>query len=177
MGASASTLSSMSPANSAEMTRLLKIELESCETKNLSDEDTQAHMEIAFQETLANILGRSPAAKKVKSNVTSAPKRGAPTRRRSYGEKDPMTTKKLSEKVVEKKMNKSESLDDILAKSKEETTPRQNLEKIEEKDASQGDSWDSVAAQPSCIICGIVFNTLAKLNTHTKYSVCIIIFY
>lgn len=33
------------------------------------------------------------------------------------------------------------------------------------------DSWDSVNNQPSCILCGMVFSTMTKLETHVKYSV------
>ena len=32
------------------------------------------------------------------------------------------------------------------------------------------DSWESVKDQPSCAICGMVFSTEGKLNTHIKYS-------
>ena len=33
------------------------------------------------------------------------------------------------------------------------------------------DTWDSVSNQPSCLICGMVFSTANKLETHIKYSV------
>ena len=32
------------------------------------------------------------------------------------------------------------------------------------------DSWESVQAQPSCVICGMVFASMGKLDTHVKYS-------
>jgi hypothetical protein len=53
------------------------------------------------------------------------------------------------------------------SKSKKTTNDRTPLESQNEID-----SWDSVKAQPACLLCAMVFTSPDKLNTHTKYSVC-----
>ena len=41
---------------------------------------------------------------------------------------------------------------------------------MEELSIQNKDSWDSVTAQPSCLICGMTFPSQTKLDRHVKYS-------
>lgn len=43
-----------------------------------------------------------------------------------------------------------------------------------EPEVAEVDTWESVRAQPSCMMCKMVFPTLSRLETHLKYSVCIL---
>lgn len=51
-----------------------------------------------------------------------------------------------------------------------ESVPTKQEDTTEQQEEVQVDSWESVQAQPSCIVCGMVFSSLGKLETHKKYS-------
>jgi hypothetical protein len=81
----------------------------------------------------------------------ASPKKSVAPRRRSFGQVDENSANK------EKKMTGFESVP---------TLPGSPVAATEQ----QVDSWDSIAQQPSCAVCNMVFQTQGKLDRHIRYS-------
>lgn len=83
------------------------------------------------------------------------------TRRRSFD----------NNKTIKKGLsNNSNNSNNLPILEKASSLQESQSSPIISSEEQQVDSWDSVNNQPSCILCGMVFSTMTKLETHVKYS-------
>lgn len=164
--------STLTPAQASELTRLLKVEYEFCVKKKLSNAEISAQMSKYYEEaysTVTTIIAEPIVTSNVKKLNRGVSKDMFGTkntgkkfeRRKSFDEKT--SAEKSTRRPRETVVKKQGSLDVMVNSQSATALP-------DTPTGSNVDSWDSVSAQPSCIICGMVFPSIQKLNTHTKYS-------
>jgi hypothetical protein len=97
-----STVSALSPMQSAELSRQMRREYENCLSKNMSESEMQTHMSTFYNTTLQNITANplqmlTHNTKKMNRGIskdiseTTTTRKPIMTRRRSFGEKDTIT--------------------------------------------------------------------------------------
>eukprot|EP00602_Paraphysomonas_sp_CaronLab_P009592 CAMPEP_0185019210 /NCGR_PEP_ID=MMETSP1103-20130426/1848_1 /TAXON_ID=36769 /ORGANISM="Paraphysomonas bandaiensis, Strain Caron Lab Isolate" /LENGTH=427 /DNA_ID=CAMNT_0027549409 /DNA_START=231 /DNA_END=1514 /DNA_ORIENTATION=+ len=90
-----------------------------------------------------------------------------PTPTRKVDTAKPTPTRKVSTMVSR---SLSDTTDGSVALAQSASAPALATTSEGNEEEEKTDSWDSVKAQPACMICGMVFPTTSKLDTHVKYS-------
>lgn len=141
----------ITPLQGAELMKTMKYEYNECIKNNLNNDELNEQLKLKYEINLskirANPLGILSNVKKIQRNLPGSksmearPK--APSRHRSFDEV-PSNSPKNKKQIIAKDFN--------------------------EENGEEKDSWDSVKGQPACLLCAMVFTSVDKLTTHTKYS-------
>lgn len=194
MGGGSSTLS---PHQSSEITRKMKEEYEKCLKNNITNEKQKEILINSYNEIYITVINTPhymipKGIKTTSSNHNNHNNKGyqrgiskdisqqqVKTRRRSFDNNK--TIKKASSNTLTSNSTNTTTtsnnlpiLEKALSLQESQSSPGISSSLEEQQQQQQVDSWDSVNNQPSCILCGMVFSTMTKLETHVKYSVSFI---
>jgi hypothetical protein len=181
MGSAASSnVNNLSTHQTSEIVRKMKEQYEICQKKDLDLEQQQERLIQSYTEILTNVINtphymlptslKPSGTPKGSSGTTPTPKK---SRRRSFDNNKTSPVKsKLSPQKSSVELHMSESLPVLPASDPPPQGCQHSPFRLPSSSPAVVDTWDSVSAQPSCLICGMVFSTANKLETHAKYSVC-----
>mmetsp|Transcript_12924 Transcript_12924/g.19435 ORF Transcript_12924/g.19435 Transcript_12924/m.19435 type:complete len:410 (+) Transcript_12924:112-1341(+) len=136
----------------SELTRTLRIEYENCCKQSYSPAAQQEHLTAKYE----HLLNRFSTEMGHMHTRRSKEEADMATigRRRSFNNSKRSLSRGKSSVALSRCLSSAELDDDII----EEPTP-------------DVDTWDSVADQPSCMICSRIFPTAEKLKDHEEHSV------
>jgi hypothetical protein len=142
----------ITPLQGIEIVKVMKKEYDSIQNQEMSQEELKEKLLFKYENAVAKAKLNQPT-QPLSTLIKKIQRGGNGTKSMEARPRSVTRFRSFDEAPTPKK---KERVGGIVESPHEETT----------------DSWDSVKAQPACLLCAMVFTSPDKLATHTKYSVC-----
>jgi hypothetical protein len=138
---------------------IMGTEFDQTQFDDKKDKETNLLARATLMEVVNSHKEKEDTPHKVGIQLSAATKRHARGRHRSFENSNNHTSPDKSGGNHKKRVPRALSMEAGPEDSSHDKPPQGEV-----------DSWESVQAQPSCAICGMVFTSKGKLDTHVKYS-------